>query len=144
MATLAQRRAAARARLGKSRGGRALLGLSGRTGHMLMAGGIGAAAQVVGAMGADKVDFVKNHWYGEPAALGLGAFLLVRRKPTWAYALAGAAGYAGTFNYRLSQFQNGQSQQDPMSFKQFAGGRAAPRQAGLLQDAGAMQDAVGF
>lgn len=111
-----------------------------------MGGGIGAAAQVVGEMASDKIDFIKNHWYGEPAALGLGAFLLIRRKPTWAYALAGAAGYSGTFRYKLDQFQQGKRQTSPVP--SFSGGApAAPRQAGMLQNAGEPDDfanAVGF
>jgi hypothetical protein len=120
-----------------------MLGLGGRTGNMLMGAGIGAAAGIVGAMGADKVDFIKQHWYGEPAALGVGAFLLVRRKPTWAYALAGAAGYAGQFNYKLSQFQNGKSQTDPMATKQFGAGGATTTTK-MLQNSGALEDATAF
>ena len=148
MATLAQRRAAARARLGRSRSGRAVLGLTGRTGHMLMAGGIGAAAQIVGEMAGDKISFVKDNWYGEPAALGLGAFLLIRRKPTWAYALAGAAGYSGTFRYKLDQFQLGKRQASPVpTFQHKAAGGAPGPGAGYYQNAGAPEDyanAVGF
>ncbi len=138
MATLAQRRAAARARLSRSRGGRAFLGIGGRTGQLAMGVGIGGAAQFAADFVATKVDFVKNHWYGEPAALGVGAFLLIRRKPTWAYALAGAAGYSASFRYKLNQFQLGKSQTSPVPT--FA---ASSAPTGLLQDP-AYSNAAGF
>lgn len=139
MATLAQRRAAARARLSRSRGGRAFLGLGGRTGQLAMGGGIGGAAQYLGEFVANKVDFVKNHWYGEPAMLGVGAFLAIRRKPTWAYALAGAAGYSAAFRYKLNQFQQGKGATPVPTF-------ATTTSTGLLQnnETAAYDNAVGF
>lgn len=102
--TLAQRRAAARARLSRSRGGRALLGLGGRTGHLAMGAAVGAAGQIASQMASEKISAL-NKWYGQPAILGLGAFLLIRRKPAIAHALAGAAGYAAAFNYKLNKSQ---------------------------------------
>ena len=88
MATLAQRRAAARARLSRSRGGRALLGIGGRAGHLAMGAAVGAAGQIASQMASEKISML-NKWYGQPAILGLGAFLMIRRKPNVAHALAG-------------------------------------------------------
>lgn len=142
MATLAERRAAARRRL--AHGARRAGGfLAGRTGALIMGGGIGAAGQVVGQMAGDKIDFIKNNWYGEPLALGVGAFLLARRKPNWAHALAGAAGYSAAFRYKLNSFQQGKGSSPVPTFTQ---GSATPARAGFLQEAGtgAYENPVGF
>lgn len=113
-----------------------------------MGGGIGAAAQVAGEFAAEKVDFIGKNWYGEPLALGAGAFLLVRRKPQWAYALAGAAGYSAAFRYKLHSFQTGKSQKSPVPT--LTGG-ASSTTAGMLQSPGTgafesadQMSAVGF
>jgi hypothetical protein len=108
-----------------------------------MGSGIGALAQVAGEMTGEKIAFIKNNWYGEPLALGAGAFLLARRKPTWAYALAGAAGYSAAFRYKLNENQAGRRQTSPVPV--FTQGTAKP--TGLLQNgqtAAWPQDAVGF
>lgn len=54
---------------------------------------VGAAAQYAGGMAASNLDFVRNNWWGEGAALMGGAFLL-RKHGAMSHALAGAAGYS--------------------------------------------------
>lgn len=150
MSRLAKLRARARARLSRSRGGRAFLGLGGRTGHMALGVGTGAIAQVASEMATDKVSFLRSNWYGGPAILGAGAFLMIRKKPTVAYALAGAAGYAAAFNYKLNAFQQGKRASSPVPV--FGSAQSAPVQQlapGVPQtkaydDAGAWADPVGF
>lgn len=148
--SLAQRRAAARARLQKSRAGRAFLGIGGRAGQLALPLIAGGAAQMVGQMAREKVSAVGSRWYGEPLALGAAAFLAIRRKPNVAYALAGAAGYAGAFAYRLKAYQEGKGA-NPIP--QIGGGAPAPvaqlapavkQAAGYDYQAGAIEDAVGF
>jgi len=113
-----------------------------------MGAAVGAAGQVAGEMAADKVGFLRN-WYGQPALLGLGAFLMIRRKPTLAYALAGAAGYATAFNYKLNQFQQGKRTTSPVPV--FGSGPPAPQmlaapKVGDYDNVGAedFSNAVGF
>lgn len=81
------------------------------------AGGAGAIAQVVGQMARENVAFLRNNWYGEPGAL-LGVGLLAMKKnSTVGAALCGAAGYAGSFNYKLNQFQQGKGKTPVPSFQ---------------------------
>jgi hypothetical protein len=116
-----------------------------------MGAGVGAVAQIGGEMAGDKLGFVRSNWYGQPLLLAAGAMLLVKRRPNLAYALAGAAGYAGAFNYKLNQFQQGRRSTSPVPL--FGTGAAVQQLApaavrtgdydGYGQTQGVM-DAVGF
>lgn len=141
--SLASRRAAARARLSRSRGGRALLGGLGRAGHIAIPVVVGAAGQMASQMAGEKISAL-NKWWGQPAVLGVGAFLMIRRKPNIAHALAGAAGYAAAFNYKLnkSQTQGGPSPVPVFGSSggspppALAPGAAVPRTAGDYENVG--------
>ncbi len=85
----------------------------GRAGHIAFPAVVGAAGQLATQMASEKISAL-NKWWGGPALLGAGAFLMIRRKPNIAHALAGAAGYAAAFNYRLNSFQTGKSQTSPV------------------------------
>jgi hypothetical protein len=132
--TFKQRLQAARAKHGK-RARSALAFGGGTVATVGMDVGVGAAAQAIGQLASSKIGFVRNNWYGEPLALAAAGFLLLRRKPALAHATLGAAGYSGMFRYKLDAFQKGKSQTTPVPT--FTGG-AAPTNAGLLQDAGAI------
>lgn len=88
---------------------------------------IGAAAQYAEEMAEEHIEAIGTKWYGGPGALFVGA-LLLRKKPDYAKALAGAAGHSGAFNYKLYQFQMGKRDTSPVrdfSDKQTAGGNAS-------------------
>jgi hypothetical protein len=76
----------------------------GRAGHIALPAAVGAASQIASQMAGEKISAL-NKWWGQPALLGVGAFLMIRRKPNIAHALAGAAGYAAAFNYKLNKSQ---------------------------------------
>lgn len=88
-----------------------------------ISGAVGAAAQLAGGMIGQNIDFVRNNWYGEGAALAAGAFLL-RKNPAISHALAGAAGYSMAMRKRAASGGTGQ-----------AGGNAGD--TGYLQNQGA-------
>lgn len=96
--SLRTRLAIARSRLahrGRHYGGMALGGVK----PLAFGAATGAAAQVVGQMAREKINFVGQNWYGEALVLGAASFLL-RKRPLIAHALAGAAGYSATLQYR--------------------------------------------
>lgn len=106
------RSARARFRSPKTRGG--MLAKS-----TLMSAGVptavGAVAQIVTQMANEKVTMIGSRWYGAPIAL-LVLAILMHRRTNMSMALAGAAGYAGLFNYKLNKYQQGQG---PVPFGQF-------------------------
>jgi hypothetical protein len=85
-------------------------------------------------MASEKISAL-NKWWGQPALLGVGAFLMIRRKPNIAHALAGAAGYAAAFNYRLNSFQQGKSQTSPVPVFGASGGAPAALAAPAIKQA---------
>ena len=131
-----------RSALTKARGGlshgrkraRKLLGPKAYRG--IGAGVVGGVAQMAGQMGREHVGFLKDKWYGEPAALALVGVLAMKKSQSMGTALCGAAGYAAALYYRLSQFQAGKSQTSPVpAFTQTTqgGGSTAELDAGFLQ-----------
>ncbi len=84
-----------------------------------MAAAVGGVAQYAGDMAAERIDFLKDNWYGQPAAKMLGAILLRKKNKTASLSLAAVAGHQLAFNYKLNQFQKGESTDNPVpTFKQ--------------------------
>lgn len=94
---------------------------------LAIGGIVGAAGQIAGNLVAKQSETVRNTWWGMPAAMGVGAYLLAKRYPAWSMALAGAAGYAAKVNYDLT-----------------AGGKAPIPTAAYDENTSATEDAISF
>jgi hypothetical protein len=68
--------------------------------------GLAAAAGVAAVVGLGfaqtKVEMLRTHWYAAPAVLAVGGALLVKRMPTIAIALLGAAGVFGYMGFKAN------------------------------------------
>lgn len=95
---------------------------------LAIGGVVGAAGQIAGNFVAKQSVTIRNTWWGMPAAMGVGAYLLAKRYPAWSMALAGAAGYAAKVNYDLT-----------------AGGKTPiPTTDAYEENTGAADDAISF
>lgn len=109
-----------------------------------MEAGIGAAAGIAAEFVRENVDFMKDNWWGTPAAI-LGASIFVKNQRVGC-AMAGAAGAIGGFQYRLNQFQQGKSDKSPVPLfkkddaKEGTKGLPSATDTGLEQG-GSMSDA---
>lgn len=61
---------------------------------LAFSGAGGAGAHYAAKMAAEKIDFVRDNWYGKGAVLGVLALLLSKKQHQVALGIAGAAGYA--------------------------------------------------
>jgi hypothetical protein len=64
---------------------------------------VGAASEVASTVAAQNSTWVAGHWYGTPAVMAVGAYLLAKRYPSYAMALAGAAGFAAKYAYDMNK-----------------------------------------
>jgi len=135
------------AKKGKGRVGRTArrigAGLKSRLPGALRGGAVGAVAQMAEDFGAEHVGFVREKWYGAPAVYLAGALLLPGRAAQYAGHLAAIAGYSGTFNWKLKQFQEGKRATSPVRMFNAAeqpAQLAPPAGAGALQMPGQVFD----
>jgi hypothetical protein len=138
--TIKQRLALARARHGhrvRRAGAFTVAGLK----NMALPAGAGAAAHFAGYYAGDKLSFIGTNWYGEPLLLAVLAIVL-KRRPEVSHALAGAAGYAAAFNYRLQQYQTGKTSTPP--FHQFTGSGQTTRALPAAGEVGALMNPAEF
>lgn len=70
------------------------------TKSMGLGAGAGAAAAFAVDFAAEKVDFIRDNWWGPGAAIGAAALVVRKKSRDAAIALAGAAGFSLAQSYK--------------------------------------------
>ena len=80
-----------------------------------IAGAVGVGGYYVSKYLAEKVDFVKDKWYGIPVIMALGGHFLKKKNAAAGFALLGAAGYSGALYYEIDKGAKAQQANNPNS-----------------------------
>lgn len=120
-------------------------GILGPAKPLAIAGAAGAASDYAVELVADRIDFVKNNWYGRPLALFGMALLVNKKSHTAALGIAGHAGGLARRDYANPAVANtspyGGSTKNVLGSHQ---GAAALQDGSevLYGDTGALQDVI--
>lgn len=104
-----------------------------------MPAAIGAGARLAENLATDNIAFVRENWYGAPAAHAALAVLVGTRPRLEAAAcgLAAIAGYKAVENWELKEFQEGKREKSPVPMFAQAGGETQGfRDTGYLLEPG--------